>query len=83
MRVSALARITRERGNENETGCVRTERSSVHCPFRCRSFPVRRPFFFKQAPVVRIERGNFFLKPTVHVYLQRVGVFPRICKSAQ
>ena len=25
--------------------------------------------FFKRAPVVRIERGNFFLTPTVHVYI--------------
>ena len=56
MRVSALARITRERGNLNETGYVRTERSPVHRPFRCRSLPP----FFKRAPVVRIERGTFF-----------------------
>ena len=38
---------------------------SVHCPFNSRSIPVLRPFFFKRAPVVRIERGNFFLTPTV------------------
>ena len=26
------------------------------------------PIFFKRAPVVRIERGNFFLTHTVHMY---------------
>ena len=38
---------------------------SVHRPFNYRSISVRRPFFFKRAPVVRIERGNFVLTPTV------------------
>ena len=33
---------------------------SVHRPFDYRSIPVRRPVFLKRAPVVRIERGNFF-----------------------
>ena len=42
-------------GNLYGTGC------SVHRPFNYRSPPV----FFKRAPVVRIERGNFFLTPTV------------------
>ena len=36
---------------------------SVHRPFNSRSIPG----FFIRAPVVRIERGNFFLTPTVYV----------------
>ena len=66
MRVSALARITRENGN----GKIKMKRDAYvqNGPFR--SSPVPLPFaarfFFKQAPVVRIERGNFFLTPTVY-----------------
>ena len=70
MRVSALARITRENGNGEikmkwaayvQNGRPFIARSvAVHSPFAAR-------FFFKQASIVRIERGNCFLTPTVHM----------------
>ena len=69
MRVSALARITRENGN----GEIKMKRDAYvknGRPFIARSIAVHSPFaalfFFLRAPVVRIERGNFFLTPTVH-----------------
>ena len=42
------------------------------CPFIARSvavhFPFAARFFFKRAPVIRIERGNFFCR-LLYVYL--------------
>ena len=63
MRVSALARITRENGNGEikmeRDACVKNGR-----PFIARSVAIHSPFsarfFLKQVPVVRIELGKFF-----------------------
>ena len=51
---------------ENGNRKIKTKREyrtvrSVHCPFNTRS----PSFFFKRVTVVWIERGNFFLTPTV------------------
>ena len=59
---------------ENGNGKIKTKReyvrngpfcsSPVQLPLNTRSPPV----FFKRVPVLRIERGNFFLTPTVFVH---------------
>ena len=62
MRVSALARITRENGN----GEIKMKRDAYvqnGRPFIARSVAVHSPFatlFFKRVPVVRIEGETFF-----------------------
>ena len=45
---------------------------SVHRPFNYRSISVRRPCFFKRAPVEQIVRGNFFLTSTVFWYVSEL-----------
>ena len=64
---------------ENGNGEIKTKREYVrNGPFH--SSPVQLPFntclppvFFKRAPVVRIERGNFFFTPTVYMDIRRHG----------
>ena len=80
MRVSALARITWENGN-GEIKMKRDAHIKNGRPFIARSVVVHSPFTacfcFKRAPVVRIERGNFFLTPTVvqAANICRLGTF--------
>ena len=56
-----------------KTGTGKLKLNGVRCtewavPFIARSITVQFPFaarFFKRAPVEQIERGNFFLTPTI------------------
>ena len=70
---------------ENGNGEIKMKRDYVRNGPFCSS-PVQLPFntrsplvFFKRAPVVRNERGNFFLTPTVHPYTHvRTSIHPSI-----